>query len=168
MERLERLDMNMNLTFIVGGSASKDIPVAHFGLKGGRGPEFEGLGRLHIVVAVKEDGWLAGGFEGFGVNKRVEAGGNDFNCFEAGRTKTFGDPFGGAIDVRFVFAFSTDGRDAEKFIELAKMLLAATFYKFSKVHKRPPGAMRISQFYVIKAKMMKKIATAVWSKMRPA
>jgi hypothetical protein len=63
-----------------------------------------------------------------------------------------------------VFAFGTDGGDAEKFVELAEMLLAATFYKFSKVHRRPPGAMIMIQIYLPNyLKMMKKSAAAVWS-----
>src|SRR5882724_2345665 len=162
MQRFERLNMNMDLAFIIGRAAPKDISIAHFRLEGGGGPEFQRLGGLYIIVAVEKNGRLARSFEGFGVNEGVETGRNDFNCFEAGGTKTIGNPLGSAIDIRFVLAFGTDGGDAEKFVELAEMLLAATFYKFSKVHMRPPGAMIIIQIYFLNyLKMMKKSAAAV-------
>ena len=52
----------MNLPFVVGGAASKDVSVANGGFESGRCPEVEGFGGLNVVVTVKEDRWLAGGF----------------------------------------------------------------------------------------------------------
>ena len=144
--------MDMNLPFIIGRTAPIDIPVAHFRLEGRRGPEFEGFGRLDVVVTVEKDRRLTGGFERFGINKRMKFGGNDFNCLEPRGTEAVGNPFGGAIDVRLMLAFGADGRDSKKFVELREMLLAATFYKFSKVHIRPPGARIMTQFYLITAR----------------
>jgi hypothetical protein len=51
------------------------------------------------------------------------------------------DPTSTALDVRLVLALGADAGDAQKFVELREMLVAATFDKFSKVHKRAPGDM---------------------------
>ncbi len=86
MERFERFQVDVHLSFIVGSAAPKDIPVANFRLEGRRGPEFERLGRLHVVMAIEKNRRLAGSFPRFCVHERVKTGGNDFNDFEAGGT----------------------------------------------------------------------------------
>jgi hypothetical protein len=63
--------------------------------------------------------------------------GHDFNEFEAGDTQVIGHPLGGALDIGLIFGFGADGRNAQKFQEFREMLVAATFDKFSKVHKSP-------------------------------
>ncbi len=151
MERFERLQVDMNLALVVGGAAAKDISVANFRLESGRGPELQRLGRLDVVVSVEENGGFARSFEGFGIDEGVKTGGNDFDGFEARVAQTVGDPFGSAVDIRFMFALGADRGDAEKFAKFPEMLLATTFYKFSKVHKRPSGARIIVPFQSIAA-----------------
>jgi hypothetical protein len=97
-------------------------------------------------MAVEEHRRLAGGFKGFGINEGVKACWDDFNGLEAGASEVVCNPSGSAVDVRFVLALGADGGDPEKFVKFSEMLLAATFYKFSKVHRRPPGAMIMIQF----------------------
>jgi hypothetical protein len=47
--------MNVHLAFVIGGPAAEKIAVAHGGFEGGRSPELERFGRLHIVVPVEKD-----------------------------------------------------------------------------------------------------------------
>ncbi len=64
---------------------------------------------------------------------------NDFNRFKSCGTQIVRDPARAAFDIRLVFAFGADTRDAQEFAQLRKMLIAATFDKFSKVHEGPSG-----------------------------
>src|SRR4051812_32524349 len=57
--RLERLDMQEELTLVVDGSARKNLSVADGWLKRGRCPQIERLRRLDIVVAVDQNRWRA-------------------------------------------------------------------------------------------------------------
>ena len=52
--RLERLDVQIQLSLVVNRSTRIDAAVAHRGLERRRGPQFEGLGRLHVIVSVHE------------------------------------------------------------------------------------------------------------------
>jgi hypothetical protein len=128
--------VDVHLTFVVGGAAAEDIAVADGGFECGGGPEVERFRGLYIVVAIKKDGGLARSFEGFGVNQGMKTGLDDLNGLETGGGEFAGNPVGGALDIRFVFALGADARDAEKFLQLGEMLVAATFNIFSKVHKR--------------------------------
>src|SRR6201999_4123606 len=93
------------------------------------------LSGLNIVVTVKEDRGLAGSFERFRIDERMQSGRNDLNGFKSGYFEFIGNPLCGSFDVGFVFALGADARDAEKFAELFEVRVAATFDKFSKVHR---------------------------------
>jgi hypothetical protein len=164
MERFERFQMDVHLPLIVGSATPVDISVAHFGLKGWRGPEFQRFRGLDVIVTVEQHGRLAGSFERFRVNEWMKAGWDDFDGLETGVPEAIGNPLGGALDVGLVLALCADRRDAEKFVKLLKVLLTATFYKFSKVHMRPPGAIRMSKNCSLTAQiLMKKNVVAACS-----
>lgn len=131
--------MNVDLAFVVRGAATEEIAVANCRFKGGRSPKIERFRGLHIVVAVKEDGGFAGSFEGFGINEGMKICGNDFDFLETGGAKIVRHPASRTFDVRFVFALGADTRDPQKFAQLRQMLVAITFYKFSKVRHGAPG-----------------------------
>jgi hypothetical protein len=126
--------VNVNLTFVVGSAASKQISVADGGFERRRSPKLEGFGRLNVVVAVEKNGGLAGSFERFGVDERVEICGNDLNRIKSGGTQLVGYPRGGALDVRLVLALGADAGNAHELQQLGEVLVTATFDKFSKVH----------------------------------
>jgi hypothetical protein len=73
----------------------------------------------------------------------MEIGGHDFDGLEARGTQVIGNPLSGAFDIGLIFGFGADGRNAQKFQKLREMLFAATFDKFSKVHKSP-GAQKFA------------------------
>ena len=105
--------MDVDLSFVVGGATAEKVAVANGGLEGRRGPEIKRLGRLHVVMAIKKNGGLAGSFQRFRIDERVEGSGNDLDVLEAGSAKTAGDPVGAALDIRFVFALCADAGDAQ-------------------------------------------------------
>ena len=111
----KRFQMDVDLAFIIGGAAAEKIAVANGGFEGWRGPEVERLGGLHIVVAVEEDGGLAGSFKRFGIDQRMEICRNDFDFLETSGAKIIRDPASGAFDIWFVFAFRADAGDSQKF-----------------------------------------------------
>src|SRR6266849_7548649 len=132
--------MDMDLPFVVGGAAAEEIAVTHGGLESRRGPKIERLGRLHVVVAIEKNRGFAGSFERFRVDERVKIGRDNFNRFKARGTEIVRDPAGAALDIRLVFALGADAGNAQEFAKLRQVLVAATFDKFSKVHKGPSGA----------------------------
>src|SRR5712692_8201325 len=139
LQGFEGFQVNVDLALVVGGAAAKEIAIPHGGFERRRGPKIEGLGRLHVVVAVEKDGRLTRGFQGFRVDERVEIRWDDLHVLESGGAKMIGDPASAALDVRFVFTLGADAGDAEKCAQLREMLVALTFDKFSKVHKGPSG-----------------------------
>ena len=155
VERFESFQMDVNLAFVVGGAAAVEIAVARFGKKWWRGPEIERIRGLNIIVSVEKNRGLAGSFEGFRVNQRIEAGGNDFDCFETGGAEMVGNPTGGAFDVRLMLAFRAYRWDAKEIAQLVKMLLALTFDNFSKVHGQASGAEKplINRYEMISRKL---------------
>src|SRR5882762_10151800 len=125
---------------LFGGATAEEIAVAHGGFESGRGPEIERLGGLHVVVAVEKDGGFAGSFERFRVDERVQIGRNNFNRLKSCSAEIIRDPASATLDIRLVFALGAHAGNAQEFAKLRQMLVAATFDKFSKVHKGPSGA----------------------------
>src|SRR6266567_4034659 len=141
LERFERFEMDVDLAFIIGSTASKEVTVADGRFEGRRGPKIERLGGLHVIVAIKEDGGLARSFQGFGIDERVQICRNDFNGLKSCGPEVVCDPARTAFDIRLVLALGADTGNAQKFTELRQMLVALTIDKLSKIHKRPSGDM---------------------------
>src|SRR5260370_12254422 len=127
--------MDVDLAFIVGGATTEKIAVANSGFECRGGPKIKRLGRLHVVMAVKKDGGLAGRFQGFRVDQRMEICGDDLDVFEARRAEVADNPVGAALDIGFVFALGANARDAQKLAQVSQMLLAGTVNKVSKIHE---------------------------------
>jgi len=102
--------MNVHLALVVSGAAAVEVAVANGRFERRSGPKIERLGRLNVIVSVEKDGGLAGSIEGFGVDERMEMGGNNFDGGEPGRAEVIRDPLGGAFDIGLVFAFGADTR----------------------------------------------------------
>ena len=65
------LDVRERLAFVVGRTAGVDVAIASRGLEGRGLPKIERIGGLHVVVAVYQDGWRAGGTKPLGQYDRV-------------------------------------------------------------------------------------------------
>ena len=68
---------------VVSRPATPDTPVANLGLEGGGGPEVEGVGRLDVVMTVKDDMRPVGGPATAAEDDGVEGRGDDLDL-EAG------------------------------------------------------------------------------------
>ena len=119
-EGFDGLDVGVELALVVGRTAGVDVAVGDDRLKGRGVPEFEGVGGLDVVVAVAEDGGLAGGGQAFGVDERVPRGLNDLHVGQADGAEGGGGELGGAFDVGFVLRQRADARDAEKVQQLVE------------------------------------------------
>ena len=124
MHRIQRANMNVHLSFVVGRAAAEQIAAADGRLKGRRGPQIQRLGRLHVVVPVEKNGRLARRVQRFAVNERMHFRGNDFDIVEARAAQAFGHPFRGALDVRLVLGLRADAGNPQKFIEIVQVLVA--------------------------------------------
>src|SRR2546428_10936520 len=113
--------MNVHLSLVVGGAAAEEISVSHRRFESGRGPEFERLRGLHIIVTVEEDRWLARRFERFGIDERVEICGRNFDGFHAARAEFVRHPLRGPFDIRLVLTFGADAWNAQQLPELFEM-----------------------------------------------
>ena len=113
LERFKRFQVNVDLAFVVSRTAAEKIAVTNGGLEGGRGPEIERFGGLHVIVPIKKNGWLAGSFQRFRVNERVEGSGNDLYMLETSSAKIAGNPVRAALDIRFVLALGADAGDTQ-------------------------------------------------------
>src|SRR5580693_3274145 len=110
--------MNVDLGFGVGGAAAEKITVADGRFERRRSPKIERLRRLHVIMTVKKDGGLSGGFERFGIDERMKICRKNFDFLEARRAKMICDPTGGTLDVGLVFSFGTNAGDSQKFAKL--------------------------------------------------
>src|SRR5207302_9989967 len=75
---LERFHVQEQLPFVVNGSAREDLAVSHGRLERRRRPQLERLGRLHVVVAVDENGGRALRLSPFADDDRMSRGRVDF------------------------------------------------------------------------------------------
>ncbi len=83
-QAFDGLDLDVHLAFIVDRAAGEDVVAANGGLERRRFPFVQRIGRLHIVVSVKEDGGLAGGREPLRVDKRIAIALDQFGRGHAG------------------------------------------------------------------------------------
>ena len=97
-------------------------------------PLVERLGGLHVVVAIKKDGGLAGGFERFSDNQGMHFCWNDINFRQTGSVQAIGDPLSGAVDVWLVLALCADARNAEKILQLIEVGFATALDVIEKIH----------------------------------
>ena len=106
-------------------ATGEDLAVSHLGLEGWRAPFLEGLGGLHIIVAVDQDG------------RRIPSSTTPFPDYYRvfGRFKqlyveprprqVFGQPGRGSASVTVVLALGADGGNAE---EVEQLALEALFF----------------------------------------
>ena len=81
---------------------------------------------MDVVVAVEEDGRLAGRVEPIGVDERMAGTLDEGRVLEAGGGQFIADEFGGAADVRSVFgrgAYAGDPEECFETFELLRLLV---------------------------------------------
>ncbi|MNI63096.1 hypothetical protein D3C73_1184430 [compost metagenome] len=74
--------MHEYLAFVVGGSASIQFAVTDFGFKRRSRPQVKGIDRLHIIVAIDQNGRLAGGMKIIGIDDRMACSRMELDVFQ--------------------------------------------------------------------------------------
>jgi hypothetical protein len=106
--------MHKELPLVVGRSAGIDLSILDDRVERSAIPEFEGVGRLNVVMAIDEDGGSFGVNDLFAVHHGMAVGGVDFRFVDAGLEEVLADGSGAGLHVGFVFAAGADGGDAEE------------------------------------------------------
>src|ERR1019366_6110196 len=108
------------------GAASEELAVADRGFERGRGPQFERLGRLHVVVPVHEHGRRAGGrLAPLGEHHGMAGSGNRLRR-EADVHELLVQPGRGAERVGVVLRARTDAgnpEELEQLVEYSRVVL---------------------------------------------
>ena len=123
--------MRPDLAFVVTGAAAVDVAVALRRLERRREPFIERIDGLHIVVAVEQGGWFAGGVQPIGVNQRMALGIDEAGVLEADAGQLAEDEFGGAAAIGLVLGQGGNGRNAQQILEFVQktgMVLACVGY----------------------------------------
>ena len=117
--RLERLDVQEELAFVVDRAAREDLSVAHRRLERRAVPELERLGGLHVVVAVDEHRRRARRrLAPFADDDRMARRRDASSPSRPIVAQRLGDPLGGARGVGVVLGARADARDAEQVEQL--------------------------------------------------
>ena len=116
---LDALQVREQLALVVGGAAGVELAVAAGGLERGRGPFFQRIGRLHVVVAVDQGRGGAGHRRRLGVDQRM-AGGRDHFGRQTASGGTGRPPTRPPDACRRGVRVGADARNAE---ELAQLVL---------------------------------------------
>ncbi len=122
--RLDRLDVHEHLALVVRRPARVDFAVANRGFKGGRGPEFEGVDRLNVVVPVIQDRRLAWRAKPVAVHHRMTGGVDQRDVLHAGAAQRLRRPLGGTTHVGVVLGQRADARDRQVLLQFVDIAIA--------------------------------------------
>ena len=119
-----------DLALVVGRAAAEQQPILPDRLERRRRPEIQRVDRLHVVMAVEQDGWLAGRFEPVGVDDRVPGCLDHLGILEAHPFVLLGQVARGAANVIGTLRAARDARDPQKILEFLEALLPSLFQEF--------------------------------------
>ena len=97
--RFDGLEVHEDLALVVGGPARVDLAVAHGRLERRGVPELQRIDRLHVVVAVEEDGRRAFGAEPVAVDDGIAGRLDQPHVLHPDPPHLVGGPLGAAPDV---------------------------------------------------------------------
>ena len=122
--RFDCLQMHEDLAFVVGRAASVDFAVAHGPLKRRRLPKVERIHRLHIVMAVEENGRCARCAEPVAVHNRIAWRIDQPDILKAHPPHLVGTPFGAPLHIRRVLGQRADAWNREEGLQLREIAIA--------------------------------------------
>src|SRR3990167_8679592 len=124
-EGFQRLEVHEDLALVVHHAAGVELAVAQGQLPGRREPLVERLGRLHVVVAVEEQGGFAGGVQPLAVDDGMAGGGDELHFLQADALHLVGHPLRSALDVSLVFAARAHARNRAELFQLVEVTIVA-------------------------------------------
>ncbi len=116
--RLGGLGVHEHLALVVTRAAGVQGAVVPSWVERVGGPLLQRVGRLHVVVAVHDDGRLVGGGDVLGVDEGVAVGLDDLGVLHPDAVEVVGEPLGGPFHLVVVGGVGADRRDAQKLFEL--------------------------------------------------
>ena len=112
-----------DLTLVVRRAAREDVTVLQNRIEGRRIPQFERIGRLHIVVAIKHDGPAAGLMFVFRPDHRMSRGGNQLRL-KTDPVQFFDQPMRTLGQLFRVGVIGRDAGESQKSVEVLKIRIA--------------------------------------------
>ena len=122
--RLDRLEVHEHLALVVGGAARVDLAVADGRLERRRLPQVQGIDRLHVVVAVEQDGRRPGRPQPVAVDDRIAGRLEQPDVLQPDAAHFVAAPFGTAADVGFVLGQRADARDGQQRLQFVDVSVA--------------------------------------------
>ena len=113
-QALHGLDLDVDLALVVAGAARENVVAADLRLEGRRFPLVQRIGRLHVVVAVEQDGGLARRAQPFRIDQRIAFAFDQLGGGHPRRAQFVQGEFGGAPDIGLVFRERADARNAQE------------------------------------------------------
>ena len=126
---LKRLQLNHALPLVIVRAAGIDLPVANLRLERLTGPQFQRVGRHHIVMAVDQHCGSFWRHALFRIHQRIAGGGHHPHLIRAGLQQQRPPPFGTGRHLRLAGRIGTHTRNAEQ----AEPLLQKTGLMFPDV-----------------------------------
>ena len=121
LERFHCLDVNIQLPLVVRRPPAEDVIADDGGLKRRGIPQFQRIGRLHVVVSVDEEcGGLRPGSQPLGVDDRVTRRGHYLRLGEPCQQQFVPQPHRRALDVRLVRRLRADAGDAQELLQFCQ------------------------------------------------
>src|SRR5438477_909349 len=144
-EGLRDLDGDDHRSLVVGYPAPVETPVAQLRAERIAQPALEGIGRLHVVMAVDEDRRRFRRAEPLAVDDRVPRRRDRADFDGAGLAQLRGDPVRCACHVVTMPRIGADTRDAREFDELVEYPVVARRQIFERCHPVSAVALRRSR-----------------------
>ena len=127
--------MHEELALVVGRAAGIDLSVFDDGIEGTTVPEFQRIGRLHIVVTVDQHSRLARIGDLFAIDDGMTIGRIDLCFVDAGLQEPLFDGLGALEHIGFVFAARADRGDTEETEEFVEEAVFIFFLvSFPRLH----------------------------------
>ena len=117
-QRFNGLNVRVHLALVVRRTAGIQIAVALGRLERRRFPEFEGVRRLHIEVAIAENGRPARRVQPIGIYQRVAVGLDQFNILQTRVFQLLRDELGRAVRVLRMLGQRGNAGDAQEIFQL--------------------------------------------------
>ena len=125
-DRFVRLEQAVDLSLVVAGPTRVELAVADRRLEGGRRPFVQRLRRLHVVVAVDEEGGAPVDMGALGPDHRMPGPLDQLDLAAPEPAQVVAEPFGGPPAVAGAVGVGADAGDAEKLGELAEHAVLLT------------------------------------------
>jgi len=120
--RFNRFQVNECLSFVVRCAPCKQVITPNCRFERRRGPEFQGFGRLHIIVAINQKCRFPGGIKPIGIDNRMAlCCCMTLTLCSPDPLHVAGKPIGATSDIRGTVGISAYARNSEQFSQFLEI-----------------------------------------------